>query len=135
MIRARLERDTGKEPEPLLLGIGPEGQGRAILSYGDPDTADNVAAYVPGLNTQLKDVGHEDGDRAKNVWDSAQYADRRQKTASIVWLGYDAPQGGRTGSLRLTFRLRTGSGARRVGQPSGSSSMASRPPIKVNGHM
>ncbi|MFG2284594.1 alpha/beta hydrolase [Streptomyces sp. NPDC048595] len=94
MIRARLERDAGNEPEPLLLGIGPEGQGRAILSYGDPDTADNVAAYVPGLNTQLKDVGEEDGDRAKNVWDSARQADRHQKTASIVWLGYDAPQGG-----------------------------------------
>lgn len=93
MIRARLERDTGKEPEPLLLGIGPEGQGRAILSYGDPDTADNVAAYVPGLNTQLKDVADEDGDRAKHIYDSAQSANHgQQKTASIVWLGYDAPQ-------------------------------------------
>ncbi|QIK07810.1 hypothetical protein G7Z12_18910 [Streptomyces sp. ID38640] len=94
LIRTRLERDAGKEPEPLLLGIGPEGQGRAILSYGDPDTADNVAAYVPGLNTQLKDVGGEDGDRARNVWDSAKDADGSKKTASIVWLGYDAPQAG-----------------------------------------
>lgn len=95
MIRARLERDTGKEPEPLLLGIGPEGQGRAILSYGDPDTADNVAAYVPGLNTQLKDVGKDDGDRAMDVWKSANAADGgKHKTASIVWLGYDAPQMG-----------------------------------------
>ncbi|MFB7632123.1 alpha/beta hydrolase [Streptomyces sp. NPDC056149] len=94
-IRNRLEGDSGKEPEPLLLGIGPEGQGRAILSYGDPDTADNVAAYVPGFNTQLRDVGGPDGDRAKNVWDSARKADGGQhRTASIVWLGYDAPQGG-----------------------------------------
>lgn len=92
LIRARLERDAGKEPEPLLLGIGPEGQGRAILSYGNPDTADNVAAYVPGLNTQLSDVGGEDGDRARNVWGSAKDADESKKTASIVWLGYDAPQ-------------------------------------------
>ncbi|PJN36642.1 hypothetical protein CG747_32430 [Streptomyces sp. CB02959] len=92
-IKMRLERDTGKVPEPLLLGISPEGQGRAILSYGDPDTADNVAAYVPGLNTQLRDVGGDDGDRALNVWDSAQTADgAHHKTASIVWLGYDAPQ-------------------------------------------
>lgn len=94
-IKDRLERDSGKEPEPLLLGIGPEGQGRAILSYGNPDTADNVSAYVPGLNTQLRDVGGEDGDRAKDVWESARGAgDRQQQTASIVWLGYDAPQGG-----------------------------------------
>ncbi|MEU9122512.1 alpha/beta hydrolase [Streptomyces sp. NPDC048506] len=93
-IKARLEREAGQEPEPLLLGIGPEGQGRAILSYGNPDTADNVAAYVPGLNTQLRDVGLEDGDRAMNVWESAQRANGHQKTASIVWLGYDAPQMG-----------------------------------------
>ncbi|MFF7703326.1 alpha/beta hydrolase [Streptomyces lydicus] len=93
VIRARLEKDAGKEPEPLLLGIGPEGQGRAILSYGDPDTADNVAAYVPGLDTQLRDVGLEDGDRARNVWQSARDAGGGgKKTASIVWLGYDAPQ-------------------------------------------
>ncbi|MFD0167514.1 alpha/beta hydrolase [Streptomyces decoyicus] len=92
VIRARLAKDSGKEPEPLLLGIGPEGQGRAILAYGDPDTADNVAAYVPGLNTQLRDVGKEDGDRARNIWDSTTLADGHHKTASIVWLGYDAPQ-------------------------------------------
>ncbi|MEU6326252.1 alpha/beta hydrolase [Streptomyces sp. NPDC047049] len=93
-IRNRLERDSGKVPEPLLLGIGPEGQGRAILSYGDPDTADNVAAYVPGLNTQLRDVGGEDGNRARSIWDSARDAGDGKKTASIVWLGYDAPQAG-----------------------------------------
>ncbi|WP_053925336.1 alpha/beta hydrolase [Streptomyces chattanoogensis] len=92
-IRNRLIMDAEEEPEPLLLGIGPEGQGRAILSYGDPDTADNVAAYVPGLNTQLGDVGGDDGDRARDVWKSAQKADGGgHKTASIVWLGYDAPQ-------------------------------------------
>ncbi len=94
-IRLRLESDSGKKPEPFLLGIGPEGQGRAILSYGDPDTADNVAAYVPGFDTQLRDVGEEDGNRARHIWDSAEVAgDGRKKTASIVWLGYDAPQGG-----------------------------------------
>ncbi len=92
-IRERLLNDEGKNPEPLLLGIGPEGQGRAILSYGDPDTANNVAAYVPGLSTTLEDVGGEDGDRAENVWESANKADHQNKTASIVWLGYDAPQG------------------------------------------
>ncbi|GGU58851.1 hypothetical protein GCM10010211_24560 [Streptomyces albospinus] len=92
-IRDRLADGDGKNPEPLLLGIGPEGQGRAILSYGNPDTADNVAAYVPGFSTTLSNVGGEDGGRAENVWDSANKADHKHKTASIVWLGYDAPQG------------------------------------------
>ncbi|MEU3710417.1 alpha/beta hydrolase [Streptomyces catenulae] len=90
-IRDRLDRDDGKVPEPLLLGIGGEGQGRAILSYGNPDTADNVAAYVPGFSTTLESVGGEDGDRAQQVWNSSGDAGGR-KTASIVWLGYDAPQ-------------------------------------------
>ncbi|TSB19493.1 alpha/beta hydrolase [Streptomyces benahoarensis] len=91
-IRDRLDRDDGKVPEPLLLGIEEEGHGRAILSYGNPDTADNVAAYVPGFSTTLEDVGGDDGDRAHGVWESARETDNHHKTASIVWLGYDAPQ-------------------------------------------
>ncbi|WP_399088639.1 alpha/beta hydrolase [Streptomyces sp. BBFR2] len=91
-IRDRLDRDDGKNPEPLLLGIGEEGNGRAILSYGNPDTADNVAAYVPGFSTTLESVGGDDGDRAQQVWKSSTDADAGEKTASIVWLGYDAPQ-------------------------------------------
>ncbi|MFF9482840.1 alpha/beta hydrolase [Streptomyces sp. NPDC014733] len=91
-IRDRLDRDDGKVPEPFLLGIGEEGQGRAILSYGNPDKADNVAAYVPGFSTTLEDVGGDDGDRARSVWGSSAHADSNHSTASIVWLGYDAPQ-------------------------------------------
>lgn len=45
--------DAGGQPPMYLLGIGDEGNGRAIVSYGNPDTARNVAAYVPGLNTSL----------------------------------------------------------------------------------
>ncbi|MFG2532691.1 alpha/beta hydrolase [Streptomyces sp. NPDC048516] len=98
-IRNRVESGDGKRPQPFLLGIGDEGQGRAILSYGNPDTADNVAAYVPGLNTGMEDVGGGDGQRAMNVWQSAHKADPTQKTASIVWLGYDAPQAGASADL------------------------------------
>lgn len=83
-----------KVPPALLLGIGDEGQGRAILSYGNPDTADNVSAYVPGLNTKLSNVGGGDGTRAENIWKSAYDTDPNHSTASIVWLGYDAPQTG-----------------------------------------
>ncbi|WP_343075742.1 alpha/beta hydrolase [Streptomyces roseirectus] len=80
------------DPPMYLLGIGDRGNGRAIVSYGDPDTSKNVAAYVPGLGTKL------DKDFANGTLDRALYtkmgADRHDSdsTASIVWLGYDAPQ-------------------------------------------
>ncbi|CCB77045.1 MULTISPECIES: alpha/beta hydrolase [Streptomycetaceae] len=77
-------------PRPYLLGLSDEGNGRAIVSFGNPDTAENVSAYVPGLNTRLD--GHfasADVERARNI---ARMAQKYGSTASITWLGYDAPQ-------------------------------------------
>ncbi|MFD9542719.1 alpha/beta hydrolase [Streptomyces sp. NPDC060022] len=82
---------AGTQPPMFLLGIGDEGNGRAIVSYGNPDTARNVAAYVPGLNTSL-DLDFAEGDlkRARDTAIASQ--DLNHSSASIVWLGYDAPQ-------------------------------------------
>ncbi|MFE0460875.1 alpha/beta hydrolase [Kitasatospora sp. NPDC058965] len=91
-IQARLDR-SGTTPPVLLLGVSDQGQGRGILSFGNPDTATNVSAYVPGLGTELGNVGGKDGDRAFNVWKAANKADPTRGTASIVWLGYDPPPG------------------------------------------
>ncbi|MEU9622339.1 alpha/beta hydrolase [Streptomyces sp. NPDC048155] len=82
---------AGRQPPMFLLGIGDEGNGRAIVSFGNPDTARNVSAYVPGLNTSL------DEDFAKNnlkrAWDTAKGSSKYDhSSAAIVWLGYDAPQ-------------------------------------------
>ncbi|MFJ2266038.1 alpha/beta hydrolase [Streptomyces sp. NPDC087849] len=90
-IQEKLEKG-GKLPM-YLLGIGDEGNGRAIIAYGNPDTADNVSAYVPGLGTKL-DADFADGtvNRALQTARGAQSADPSSRTASIVWLGYDAPQ-------------------------------------------
>ncbi|NEC69273.1 alpha/beta hydrolase [Streptomyces sp. SID9727] len=81
----------GGQPPMYLLGIGDEGNGRAIVSYGNPDTARNVAAYVPGLNTSLdEDFARGDLKRARDTAKSAMKYDH--SSASMVWLGYDAPQ-------------------------------------------
>ncbi len=79
------------EPPMYLLGIGDQGNGRAIVSYGNPDTARNVAAYVPGLNTSLdKEFAEGDLKRARDLSIAAnQYG---APAAAITWLGYDAPQ-------------------------------------------
>ncbi|NED15978.1 hypothetical protein G3I33_31490 [Streptomyces sp. SID9124] len=90
-IQERLDRE--RKPYPYLLGLGEEGNGRAIVSYGNPDTSENVSAYVPGLNTKLS--GHfasSDVDRALNVAQMVHKKYPDTSTASIVWLGYDAPQ-------------------------------------------
>ncbi|MGW1224938.1 alpha/beta hydrolase [Streptomyces sp. NPDC002530] len=82
---------AGGEPPMYLLGIGDEGNGRAIVSYGNPDTARNVSAYVPGLNTSLdEDFAKNDLKRARDTAKGAAKYDH--SVASIVWLGYDAPQ-------------------------------------------
>ncbi|MBM7436647.1 alpha/beta hydrolase [Streptomyces sp. HB132] len=79
------------EPPMFLLGISDEGNGRAIVSYGNPDTAKNVAAYVPGLNTSL-DEGFAKND-LKHARDTAiATRDIDSSSAMVAWLGYDAPQ-------------------------------------------
>ncbi|MEU3908956.1 alpha/beta hydrolase [Streptomyces goshikiensis] len=78
-------------PPMFLLGIGDEGNGRAIVSYGNPDTSKNVSAYVPGLSTKLNDEFVTG--TMKRAQDTAIGARRVDpSSASIVWLGYDAPQ-------------------------------------------
>ncbi|GAA2398320.1 alpha/beta hydrolase [Streptomyces glaucosporus] len=85
------ELREGSHPPMLLLGIGDQGNGRAIVSYGNPDTAKNVAAYVPGLGTALdRDFATNDLKRARDTAIGAQKYD--PSSAAIVWLGYDAPQ-------------------------------------------
>lgn len=83
--------DAGGQPPMYLLGIGDEGNGRAIVSYGNPDTARNVAAYVPGLNTSLdEDFAKSDLKRARDTAIGMNQHD--PSSAAITWLGYDAPQ-------------------------------------------
>lgn len=79
------------EPPMFLLGISDEGNGRAIVSYGNPDTAKHVSTYVPGLGTSLdKEFAEGDLKRARDTAIGARYYD--PSSATIAWLGYDAPQ-------------------------------------------
>ncbi|MFD7731210.1 alpha/beta hydrolase [Kitasatospora phosalacinea] len=91
-IQGRLREDQGKQPPAYLMVIGDQGQGRAAIAYGNPDTADDVVAYVPGLNTEVKNMGGGDANRARDLWQAAHDLDPSRSTASIAWLGYDTPQ-------------------------------------------
>ncbi|MEV6537032.1 alpha/beta hydrolase [Streptomyces sp. NPDC051639] len=82
--------EDASNPPMFLLGVGDEGNGRAIVSYGNPDTSRNVSAYVPGLGTALD--GEFADDTVRRAFQTAKGAYKYdQSSASIVWLGYDAP--------------------------------------------
>ena len=86
----------GNRPPALLLDLYLGKDGKAAISYGDPDEADNVVAYVPGTGTTLEGFAG-DALRAVTLWDEAdRLVERGKKIASIAWLGYDAPQWDKT---------------------------------------
>ncbi|MFE2634253.1 alpha/beta hydrolase [Streptomyces scopuliridis] len=90
-IQDRFDR-TGEQglPEAYLLGFSAEGNGRAIVANGNPDTADHQAVYVPGTTSNLGSI-NGDINRMVNVWRVADGADNGS-VSTITWLGYDAPQ-------------------------------------------
>lgn len=78
-------------PPVYLLGFDTNGNGHAIVSFGDPDTATNVVTYVPGVGSRLSAAGG-DLTRTERLWAQANLDDPKASTASIYWLGYNAPQ-------------------------------------------
>ncbi|WP_329111090.1 alpha/beta hydrolase family protein [Micromonospora sp. NBC_01699] len=88
VIRDRLSVDTG--PRAYLLGLDPAGDGRAIVAIGDPDRAENVLTYVPGMTSDLPTVGGELG-RAETMAARAAALDPTERTSVVLWLDYDAP--------------------------------------------
>ncbi|MEU4299296.1 alpha/beta hydrolase [Kitasatospora aureofaciens] len=96
-IDARLADSKG-DPPVYLLGLGDEGQGRAVLSFGNPDTATDISAYVPGITTTMDSLGPgandgtNEAENALNLYRAASgKAPAGHSVASVVWLGYDSP--------------------------------------------
>ena len=78
-------------PRALLMGIEHAGDGKAIVAMGDPDVAKHVAVFVPGIKTELEDIGG-DMDRVRNLFEFADLTTLRSNEVSVVyWLGYDTP--------------------------------------------
>ena len=79
----------------LLLGYEPrngDADAKAIVSIGNPDTADNVGILVPGTGAEVGKIGG-DLDRMAALQAQADTIPGSGDTATIVWLGYDAPDG------------------------------------------
>jgi hypothetical protein len=89
-IEKRLNTIDPGHREAFLLAIDGNSNGRAIIAAGNPDTATNVATYVPGTGANLSMVGG-DLHRADLMLQAAKNAGS-PSTAVITWVGYDAPQ-------------------------------------------
>lgn len=81
----------------LLLDLEPE-RAQAAIARGNVDTADNVAVFVPGLTATVTDsMKVYDGDmdqlqrRAEQESKRAN-PDQHLTTATVTWIGYQAPQ-------------------------------------------
>lgn len=89
---------TGEPVVVQLLIFEPDafdGDGRAAISIGDVDTADDVAFSVPGLGTEVSGGIQSQVDRSSAVYDEARLQNVGGRTTAIVgWVGYDAPSGG-----------------------------------------
>ncbi|WFE51804.1 alpha/beta hydrolase [Micromonospora sp. WMMD1155] len=81
---------AGGGPRAYLLGLDPAGEGRVVVALGDPDRADRVLTYVPGMTAGLDDAPGELG-RAARVLDRCAALAPGERSAAVLWLDYDAP--------------------------------------------
>lgn len=86
---------TGEPIPAALLLYQPTAHGNdgaIAIAIGDPDTADNVAVSVPGINTEGTSAeGYSE--EARNLYESARLSDPNTTTATIAWIGYNSPSG------------------------------------------
>jgi hypothetical protein len=76
-------------PDRFLLGFDTAGDGRVVISLGDPDTASNVVTQVPGVSNDFDNsLDHSD---STSLISRAEAMRPNANTASIMWLGYDTP--------------------------------------------
>jgi hypothetical protein len=65
--------------------------GRGAIALNNPDTAQNVATYVPGTGSNLTNID-EGVSRAEAMRRAAMHADPSKTTSVVTWYGYNAPQ-------------------------------------------
>jgi hypothetical protein len=73
-------------PEAYLLWFDPEGgghDGKVILTNGNPDTADHTGIYVPGMTTNINDIGKDLG-RSDRLWMQSHLQAPGQKVSTVM---------------------------------------------------
>lgn len=87
-VRNQLDAEDGIPR--FLMNI--DDHGRGAIALNNPDSAHNVATYVPGTGTELSKMGG-DMARAERVLLEANNASPGSENSVVAWMGYDAPPG------------------------------------------
>ncbi len=79
-------------PDSYLLGFDTIGNGRVIVSFGDPNTANDTVTYVPGLGSKITGAVGDSG-RAAALWaQAAKFAPGKKIRAKHLLTCGDAHQ-------------------------------------------
>lgn len=85
------------------------GDGRTAISIGDVDTADDVAFTVPGFSTEVAGSIQTQVDRSWAVYETARLDNAGgRSTATVAWVGYDAPSGDDSTAVAFDVAARAG---------------------------
>lgn len=82
----------GSTEQLYLIDYDSAADGKLVASVGNPDLADNVVTFVPGMTTDVEGIGTS-MDYSLRMQADAAAAAPGESTASVMWLGYDAPDG------------------------------------------
>lgn len=85
----------------LLLDVDGHSQPRAAVAVGDVGTADNVGVLTPGFTSTVAgslENYTRDVSELRNKTDDLSALEGGRSTATVVWMGYDAPQWSNVGS-------------------------------------
>ncbi|ORV12523.1 alpha/beta hydrolase [Mycobacterium celatum] len=93
-VKKGLDDNSTKTGAPTFLQVyEPEkfdGQGRAAIAIGNPDTAANTAVVVPGTSHSVTQ-GWLSSDDAANLYNETWAANHGKATSVVAWMGYNAP--------------------------------------------
>lgn len=74
--------------------------GRVAVVNGDLDTAENLSVSVPGLTNDARSITSND---ALNLYNATRAMHPGETTATMLWIGYDAPSGADPNFARVGF--------------------------------
>ncbi|MCD5350738.1 alpha/beta hydrolase [Kineosporia mesophila] len=94
----QVAEETGIPSDLMVLSLDiSKERAQAVISHGDPDTADHVGVFTPGLTSTVDGMG-DYVEHMRNMRDKAETslnrdaATKGESVAMITWLGYQAPQ-------------------------------------------
>lgn len=84
-VASEIGADAGSR---YLLAV--DDRGRGAIAVNNPDAARNIATFVPGTDSPLRNIGWGTA-RAAALVSAAGRADASARTAAVAWYGYQAP--------------------------------------------